>query len=151
MRKILTLAVSVLIASSALAGGDIYRWKDDNGTWHYSDQPHPGAQLVRRGDRAVNTDVASTTATPPASSPTAETSGSLPVSDAVAAEVRQEAATAKSEQCKKAEEVYQKSVQARRITKKDEKGNTVYLSDAEIDAARLQARSVRDVACGPGA
>jgi hypothetical protein len=150
MRKILTLAVSVLIASSALAGGDIYRWKDESGTWHYSDQPHPGAQLLRRGDRVV--DPSNEGAGPaPAASSTTEASGPLPVSDAVAAEVRQEAAAAKTDQCKKADEAYQKAVQARRITKKDEKGNTVYLSDAEIDALRLQARSVRDVACGPGA
>ena len=148
MRKILTLAVSVLIASSALAGGDIYRWKDDSGTWHFSDQPHPGAELVRRGDRAVNPAVESAA---PAPSSTTEASAPLPVSDAVAAQVRQEAAAAKTDQCKKADEAYQKAVQARRITRTDEKGNTVYLSDAEIDALRLQARSVRDVACGPGA
>jgi len=151
MRKILTFAVSVFITSSALAGGDIYRWKDDSGTWHFSDQPHPGAELLRRGDRVVNPVAESTAPAAPAPSRSIESSGPLPVSDAVAAQVRQEAAAAKTDQCKKADEAYQKAVQARRITKTDEKGNTVYFSDAEIDALRMQARSVRDTACGPGA
>ena len=33
--------------------------------------------------------------------------------------------------------------------KKDDKGNRIFLSSAEIDAARLEARSTRDLACGP--
>jgi hypothetical protein len=78
-------------------------------------------------------------------------SGSAPVSNEVAAQVRQEAAAAKTDQCKKADEAYQKAVQARRIYKTDEAGNKVFMSDAEIDSARLQARSTRDLACGPGA
>ena len=33
--------------------------------------------------------------------------------------------------------------------KVDEQGNRVFLNDAEIDEARLNARSTRDLACGP--
>jgi hypothetical protein len=39
-------------------------------------------------------------------------------------------------------------MQARRVYKTDEKGNRVFLNSAEIDAARLEARSNRDLACG---
>jgi hypothetical protein len=149
MRRILAFTATFLITASALAAGDVYRWKDANGTWHYSDQPQPGAELVMRASRPVSSEASESTATP-APAATAETTGPLPVSDAVAAQVRQEAATAKSEQCKRAEDAYQKAIQARGITKTDEAGNKVFMTDAEIDAYRLQARSFRDSACGPG-
>ena len=35
------------------------------------------------------------------------------------------------------------------IYKTDEKGNRTYLSSAEIDAARLEARATRDLTCNP--
>jgi len=41
----------------------------------------------------------------------------------------------------------QPAVQARRMYKTDDKGNRVFLNEAELDAARLQARSARDLAC----
>lgn len=148
MRRILTFAATILITASALAAGDVYRWKDANGTWHYSDQPQPGAELVVRNSRPVGSDAASAPAPAPAA--TAETSGPLPVSDAVASQVRQEAATAKAEQCKKAEGAYQQAIQARIMTRTDEAGNKVFMTPAEIDAYRLEARSYRDQACGPG-
>lgn len=156
MRKIISIAAlpitTLLVGSLAMAGGDIYRWKDANGVPHYSDQPQPGAELIKAGGRR---DSASTPApTPPAPAPAAATSSDttpVPVSREVAQQVRQEAATAKAEQCKKQQEAYQRAVQARRIVKVDEKGNKVFLNDSEIDAARLEARANRDRACDPAA
>ena len=58
-------------------------------------------------------------------------------------------ATAKAQNCEKAKVAYDQSVQALRLYKTDDKGNRTYLTSAEIDAARLQARSARDLACGP--
>ena len=150
MRRILTFTATILITASALAAGDVYRWKDANGTWHYSDQPQPGAELVVRASRPVNTEAASEAAAAPAPAASVETAGPLPVSDAVASQVRQEAATAKAEQCKRAEAAYQQAVQARIMTKTDEAGNKIFMTPAEIDAYRLEARSYRDQACGPG-
>ena len=151
MRKVLSFTVAILIAGSAFAAGEIWRWKDASGTWHYSDQPQPGAELVNRAGRPT-TDRAPVAAPPAAAlAPSLETDGALPVSKEVAAQVRQEAAAAKGEQCKKAEEAYQKVIAARVVSRTDEKGNKTYLTDAEIDAERLRVRSVRDTACGPGA
>jgi hypothetical protein len=151
MRKILCFTAALLIAGSALAAGEIWRWKDSNGTWHYSDQPQAGAELVRRSGRTMTEGSAPATA-PATQAPSMTASdGSQPVSSEVAAQVRREAAAAKTEQCKKAEDAYQKVVQARAVTRTDEAGKQIYLSNAEIDAERLRARSVRDTACGPGA
>jgi hypothetical protein len=148
MRKILTLALATLLTTSAFAVGEVYRWKDATGNWHYSDQPQPGAELVRSARRAT---AGSPAAAPPVASPapTPLPMGAPPVSREVAQQVRQEASAAKADQCKKAEDAYQKTIQARRIYKTDEKGNRTFLNDAEIDTARLEARNNKDLACGP--
>jgi hypothetical protein len=150
MRKLICLATACLIATipAAFAAGEIYRWKDSNGVWHYADQPQPGAELVS-GSRKPPTPATpppAPTVLPSATNPAAPP---LPVSNEVAQQVRSEAATAKAEQCKKAEDSYNRSVQARRMFRTDEQGNRTFLSEAELDAARLQARAARDLACGP--
>jgi hypothetical protein len=144
-------AVAGLIAMSMVAAGagqgDIYRWKDANGAWHYSDQPQPGAELVR-GTRKPPAAPAATAPAPPAPAAGA-TEPPAPVSAEVAGQVRQEAALAKAENCKKADESYTKAVQARRMYKVDAQGVKTYLNDAELDATRLNARAQRDAACAP--
>lgn len=147
MRKFVSSALAALIATSALAAGEVYRWKDANGTWHYSDQPRPGAELVRRTGGASTTPAPSAPP-PPATPQTVATSEAPQVSDQIASQVRAEAAAAKDDQCKKAEEYYQSAIRHRTIYRTDEAGNRTYLTDAEIDAERLRARSVRDQACG---
>jgi Domain of unknown function (DUF4124) len=151
MRKLASILVLTLSATAAFAAGEIYRWKDANGAWMYSDQPRPGAELVR-GARRTAPGGSSAATTPPTAAPsTANNASNAPgVSREVAQQVRQEAANTKAEQCKKAEEQYQKSLQARRMYKDDDKGNRTFLNNADIDAARLEARSNRDIACGPG-
>jgi len=150
MRKIISLALAaLLLAPAVMAEGEVYRWKDGNGVWHYSDQPQPGAELVKKpGARSSSSNSSSTpTYAPPAA---AEPDNGVPaLSREVTQQVRLEAAKAKDEQCKKASEEYQKAITARRLYKEDAKGNRTFLSSDEIDAARLNARSTRDVACGP--
>jgi hypothetical protein len=148
MRKTLILTAITLIATSAFAAGEVYRWKDADGTWHYSDQPHPGAELVKGTQRPMSLPVETPPlASPPAAAADASTADPLPVSQDVADQVRAEAAVAKTGQCKKAEERYNTAINARRIYKTDAEGNRVYLTDAELDAQRLQARAARDLAC----
>ncbi len=150
MRHIILIAAACVLGATsvAFAAGEIYRWKDANGVWHYADQPQPGAELISGTRRPPPAPPAS--APTPAAQDNAGAPSPLPaVSSQVAQEVRAEAASAKAEQCKKAEASYQQSVQARRMYRTDDKGNRVFLNDAELDAARLQARSARDLACGP--
>ena len=154
MRKIISLALAAfIICPAVMAEGEVYRWKDGNGVWHYSDQPQPGAELVKKaGSRSSSSNSAPAAQTPrnPSGEVVATSDNTpLPVSREVAAEVRREAATAKAEQCKQAKDAYQRAVQARRIVRKDETGKQVFLKDSEIDAARLDARANMDLACGP--
>jgi hypothetical protein len=146
MRKTLAIAVFALLGSTAFAAGEVYRWRDANGTWHFSDQPQPGAELVK--GTGYPSSSSATPAPPPAQAAPAETSDNLPVSREVAQQVRQEAAASKAQLCEKAKADYDKKIQALSIYKTDSKGTRVYLTAAEMDASRLEARSVRDLACG---
>jgi Domain of unknown function (DUF4124) len=153
MRLTPALAVICLVPLLAHATGEVYRWKDTNGLWHYSDQPQPGAELVKAARKPVpgtasTTAPASASAATSTTTPTAGAPGLPPISDEVAQQVRSDVAAAKSEQCKKAIEQYDKTIQARRMYRVDDKGNQVFLDSAEIDQARLNARSARDQACG---
>jgi hypothetical protein len=149
MRKFLTLTaaglLTVSIVATAAGQGDIYRWKDVNGNWHYSDQPQPGAELVR-GTRKPPP---SAPATAPTAAANAAPNAPATTDSKTAEQVRQDVAAAQEENCKKADEAYNKAVQARRMYKIDAQGVKTYLTDAELDATRLNARTQRDAVCKP--
>jgi Domain of unknown function (DUF4124) len=46
MMRILLFTL-IFLASSLALGATVYKWVDENGTVHYSDQPHPNAQKVQ--------------------------------------------------------------------------------------------------------
>jgi hypothetical protein len=152
MRKLITFTATAMLMASAFGAGEVYRWRGADGTWHYSDQPRPGAELVVSSQRSLVTPLPDSQPAQPVASPApAEAeSENLPVSDEVAREVRATADALKAEQCKKAQDNYQRTLEARCITRTDDQGNKTFLNSAEIDAARLQARANRDLACGPG-
>jgi hypothetical protein len=145
MRKFLTLTaaglLTVSIVATAAGQGDIYRWKDVNGNWHYSDQPQPGAELVRGTRKPPPSEPAAAATAAPNAPPTTDSK--------TAEQVRQDVAAAQEENCKKADEAYNKAVQARRMYKIDAQGVKTYLTDAELDATRLNARTQRDAVCKP--
>jgi len=39
VNSLILLGVTLFLATSSVAGGEIYKWKDDKGVVHYSDQP----------------------------------------------------------------------------------------------------------------
>ena len=55
---------------------------------------------------------------------------------------------ARAEQCKKASDTYQQSLQARRIYRTNKAGEREYLSDTEADQMRLNARVAMEQSCG---
>ncbi len=46
----LTIILLALFVAPALAATTVYRWVDEQGVVHFSDQPHPGAQKMRVED-----------------------------------------------------------------------------------------------------
>jgi len=137
LRNTLLLAVALLAATAQ--AGDIYRWKDANGSWHYSDQPVPGAERVGSSSRYVKP--SSESEARPAATATTSTT---PTVD----KVREDVATMKAGKCKEAQENYQQTINSRRLYRAGPKGEQVFLNDEEIDAARVTARANMEYYCG---
>ena len=160
-RKFVAVTATLALASTfaaSLAQADVWRWKDAQNKWHYSDVPVEGAQLIKSTLRMP---------TPPGgpveSPPDAAPEGTPPVdrvaayaaaaTDRVAAEstarsVQQDISKKRAEQCKDATSRYEKQIAARRIFREGKNGERVFLNEAELAQTRLDARTDRDTACG---
>jgi hypothetical protein len=142
--------VTALIAAGicGVAHADVYRWVDEKGEPHYSDRWVPGSELIKADKpHPQGPNSAPSGPTPAASQRAATPSASDRVNEEA---VKQDVAKAREVQCKQAKDRYQKAVEARRISKPSQPGDTerVYMSDAESDAYRAQARSDVTLACG---
>jgi hypothetical protein len=140
--------VTALIAAgiSGVAHADVYRWVDDKGEAHYTDRWVPGSELIKSDKPRPQTPSSASTPTPAAQHPVAASTADR----ANEAAVKQDVAKVKDSQCKQAKDRYQQAIDARRISKPAQPGDTdkVFMSDAETDAYRAQARSDVTVACG---
>ena len=67
MGKRLLLVLMVALPLAVMAK-EVYRWKNDEGNWVYSDSPHPGAQKMELGEPTV---IQRDTPTPTPSTPSA--------------------------------------------------------------------------------
>jgi len=121
-----------------------------------SDRPTPGSVAVRVTGAQGNA-VASAPQTRAAAATAKTANSGDPVQDqrtqnVAVAKARQnlqkDLADKRSEQCKQAQETYQKSIEARLIYRTGKNGEREYLSDTEADQARLNARLSMDQACG---
>ncbi|HUX73490.1 MAG TPA: DUF4124 domain-containing protein [Steroidobacteraceae bacterium] len=144
MKRVLLCAV--LLAWSGMASAVVYKWTDAHGTVQYGDQPPDGvnAQIVRLlGTQHVNVPAPST-----------HTASAL-VDQALADEqkqqeqqaVQEDVAAARKKQCADAQTRYKQLIEGRHLFKLGPKGERIYLTSAEIDAARLSAKSNVDSLC----
>ncbi|HVN98569.1 MAG TPA: hypothetical protein VMT49_00890 [Steroidobacteraceae bacterium] len=149
MRYVMLLTVLALGsgASGAARAGDIYC---NNQGRDCSDRPSPGATFVG----STNSQVPATSApAAPASSsgtapPSTDAANARLGAEATRAAVQKDVAASHAEQCKAAKEKYQQSIDARRLYRLNKDGEREYLSDAELDQARLNARLEMERACG---
>ena len=151
---ILSLAAIATLATVAPAQADVYRWVDAQGRVHYSDLPVDGAVLVKSSTRSPTANRSAST--PLTASERVATSnaniGEQLETDTAARAVQSDLARKRTEQCKSATERYERSITARRLYREGEKGAPrIFLSDAEIAQARVEARRERDATCGPAA
>ncbi len=146
-------AIAILIwLPLAAAWADVFRSVDAQGHVQYSDTPTPGAQLVHIDNPRTPIQAA---ANPPASnsrpsSTAAQTGDQIHQQleqEAAARAVQNEVAQTRADQCKKATELYQQSVQARRIYTTGPDGQRQFLSDDEADKARVAHKVEMDEAC----
>ena len=146
---LLSLLALALSATGAAHAGDIYC---NNQGHDCSDRPSPGAIFVG------STSSQFAASSEPAAAPHASSSAAAPAADAAAnarlsqdasrAAVQKDVAATRAEQCKQAKDKYQQSIDARRVYRVNKAGEREYLSDAETDQARLNARLEMERSCG---
>jgi hypothetical protein len=145
---------TLLLATAAYspdAGANVYEWKDSQNQLHYTDRPPPpGATLVsiRPSYSAVkrpSTDSSGDAPRPAAPPRASEPNSSEP--QTVREQVQQDVAQKRAEQCEKATERYNKYIASRALFKEGPNGERVYLSEQELEAARVNAKRELDAVC----
>jgi len=161
MLRTLTISSLLFAGGVSVANADVFRWVDDHGGVHYSDQWVPGSEVIK-STRPHPTSTSSDSPRPTAAAQkTANDHASGQITQQVAEKaVKQDVAKMREQQCKEAKDRYDKAIQARRIYKasegdkskdSDRPDDRQYLSDEEADAYRVKARQdVQDV-CGNSA
>jgi hypothetical protein len=145
-----SLLATTLLAALAAQAGDIYRWKDANGSWHYADQPVPGAERVNAASRGAQAQTQADAGTEQAARKTTAAPGgapSGPTKEAVQ-KVRQDVASTQAAKCKEATEAYDQAIAARRLFKTGANGEPEYLDEDQVEAHRVAARSNMEYLCG---
>lgn len=153
----LAAVATVVLACSFVAtpaGAAVYKWVDPQGRIHYSDRPPPPEGKLLSVDTSYEHYRSGVTAQPAASR--AATSGTQPSAAAplganAEAQLKQavanDVANTRSEQCKQAQDRYANYVRSRRLYKEGPNKERVYLTDAELETERLNAKRDADEAC----
>jgi hypothetical protein len=155
------LMVLLMAGLTAVASAEtVYKWVDGTGQIHYTDLPprQPDAKIlsVSHGMGNYEDDEESNGAADgnddgdgnddDASTRSGATTPEPPVSQEAMAAARDDAARAKVEQCKAAQDRYQRYIDSRRLFR-EENGKRVYLSDQELTEARARAKQAVDDYC----
>jgi hypothetical protein len=152
-----TAALVAGVSFSPPSEANVYKWKDAEGRIHYTDRPPPaGGTLIAieptwyTGGRSAANPGAGNAAARPAAPPARGPEEPRPpeaqqarLRDAVQNDVE----NVRTEQCKQAKERYETYIRSRRLFKEGEKGERVYLNDAEIEEARVNAKREMDEVC----
>jgi Domain of unknown function (DUF4124) len=151
MLRILAISYLSFAGAVSVAYADVFRWVDDHGGVHYSDQWVPGSEVIKSArPHPASSD------SPRPTSDTQKTARAAagPSTQTAEKAVKQDVAKIREQQCKDAKDRYEKAIQARRIYKAaggDKSKDTEdrqYLSDDEADAYRLKARQDMQDTCG---
>jgi len=150
MKSIILLAIAIALSPAATA--QLYKYVDKDGRTVYSDQPPPNA-----ASKQVNVQ------TGPAAAPAAGNAKSAVERDKDLEKSRKEArekqekqakATQKDQEaeqrCTQARSAYQAYAEGGRLYKYTDKGERVFMDDAEIESARERSRKDMDEACKSG-
>jgi hypothetical protein len=145
---LLAISMAVLLGTIGTARADtVYEWTDAQGQVHYTDQWVPGAKVVKAGD-AIHRQ-ADSSATQGIQNESNAASHDLKEQQE-AQSVQADEAKARAARCTQDKEQYQRMIESRRIYTTDKSGNRTYLSDADAEALRLQAKQAMDADCGSG-
>lgn len=144
--------VALMIAGFATvaAAETVYKWIDTRGQVHYTDRPptESGARLVTVFERDAVEDEGGGQDDVPQFADTGAGAPEEPEpADSTVASVQQDVQRVRSEQCKQAEERYKTYIESQRLFRLTADGQRVYLSDAELTKARIEAKQAVDQLC----
>ena len=154
-RLALVCGIAAFAASawlSASADTEVYKWADPQGRIHYSDRPPPSeGKLIsmestpsahaHAASERPSPKVANNVRSPPAPPPAAT------VNPQLRQQVDSDVAGARAAACKAAQDRYTSYVNSRHLYREGPNKERIYLSDAELDAERLNAKRESDEAC----
>ena len=145
------LSISVLIIAGAftLARADVYRWVDDHGQPHYSDQWMPGSEIIKTSKAHPPGSEAPSRAADQKNMTASNTKLSAQLSEQDNARaVQQDLASRHAVLCKQSKDSYMRAITSRRVYKEGGGGERTYLSDTDADAYREQLRKQVQDYCG---
>ena len=154
------LAALLMAGIGAVAAAEtVYKWVDGSGQVHYTDLPPRQADarilgVYQQESGDVDEDGGDDYSeegddgggSPDASNDSPRTP-EPPVSDAAMAAAEADAAKAKVEQCKAAQDRYQRYLDSRRLFRETADGKREYLTDKELTEARARAKQAVDDYC----
>lgn len=146
------------------AAETVYKWVDGSGQVHYTDLPPRQADARILGvyqqesgdvdDEGYDDDYAEEgggggddDGNDDGASPNAPSTPEPPVSDEAMQAAADDVAKAKVEQCKAAQDRYQRYIDSRRLFRETPDGKRVYLTDKELSEARGRAKQAVDDYC----
>jgi Domain of unknown function (DUF4124) len=143
---------SALVAMPALAQqATVYKWTDEQGVTHYSDQPPVDAASEALPIRYRRTDRAAVQARLKTEE-TRESAANLreeeqDAEEETAATQREKDLAERAATCKQARERVTNYNQAQKLYKPGPNGDRIYLTDEELDAERADAQRVMEEWC----
>jgi hypothetical protein len=148
MLRLVPITALILAGTSSVAQADVFRWVDESGEAHYSDQWVPGSTVTKTNNKAKP---GSDTSSPSGQKNLMASNNKLSEQlddQANARGVQEDLAKTKAAKCKAAQDRYMKAIENNRVYKQTKDGEREFLSDAELDTYRETAR--KDVAglCG---
>jgi uncharacterized protein DUF4124 len=159
MRYTSTLAVIVGVLASVLLceatqAGDVYKYTDERGNVQYTDRPMPGAVKIASGsvrppEVAARSYASQQSATSQQLNASNQRIAQSSDDQRIASNVAKDLEKSRVERCKQARDAYQSNINHRRLYRTDKDGNKVFLSDAELAQARMDAAKDVEAICGP--
>jgi Domain of unknown function (DUF4124) len=137
----------ILLGTLGVARADVYRWVDEKGVPHYSDQWVPGSTVIKTDKLHPNQLAAARSEQKSLAGESQNISKDLSAQNNARA-MQEEKAAKQQAQCKEARDHYMQAIEARRIYKGEKNGEREYLSDPEADAYRAKMRKDVQDLCG---
>jgi hypothetical protein len=149
MLRRLSITVLILAGACTLARADVYRWVDDKGEPHYSDQWVPGSEVIKTSKAHPQ----GVDAPAHGSDQKSLTASNQRIADQLsdrdnARAVQEDKAKRREALCKQSRDAYTQAITSRRIYKDASGGERSYLSDDEADKYREGLRKSVQDNCG---